>query len=240
MSSVSEHYQHHLAPVYSWMCGDLTTRTDEFGSLIESLNLPLSDKIAIDLGSGHGIQSIALSKLGYKVTAIDNNRLLLEELRKNKGKLNINIIEEDIKQVLEFKNLNPDLIVCAGDTLTHLENYNEIEQFLENCCEALQPGGFLFLSFRDYSSKLNGDERFIPVKSDANRIMTCFLEYQPTQVKVTDLIYENKGDGWEQKVHSYYKFRISDSEVKDILSSCKMAIHSEQTERGMMMIVAQK
>jgi SAM-dependent methyltransferase len=222
------------------MCGDLATRVDEFRSLIESLHLPLNDKIAIDLGSAHGIQSIALANSGFQVTAVDNNRQLLEELRVNKGRLNIKIVEEDIREILKFKGLNPDLIVCAGDTLTHLENYNEIEQFLENCCVVLQPGGFLFLSFRDYSNKLSGDARFIPVKSDENRIMTCFLEYTPTQVHVTDIIHEKQGDCWDQKVHSYFKFRISDAEVKDILSGCKMAIHSEQSERGMITIVAQK
>jgi len=222
------------------MCGDLTTRTNEFRSLIESLNLSLSNKIAIDLGCAHGIQSIALASSGFQVTAVDNNRQLLEELRVNKGKLNIKIVEEDIREVLKFKDLNPDLIVCAGDTLTHLENYNEIERFLENCCEVLQPGGFLFLSFRDYSNKLSGDARFIPVRSDADRIMTCFLEFTPTQVHVTDLIHDRQGESWTQKVHSYFKFRIADSEVKDILESCKMAIHSEQTERGMITIVAQK
>jgi len=40
------------------------------------------------------------------------------------------------------------------------------------------------LSFRDLTPDLTGLNRFIPVRSDPDRIMTCFLEYEPETVIV--------------------------------------------------------
>ena len=56
-----------------------------------------------------------------------------------------------------------------------------------------------------------GNSRFIPVKSDENRIFTCFLEYTTNYVTVSDLLYEKEQTGWKQKVRSYNKVRISTS-----------------------------
>ncbi|MCK9407771.1 MAG: hypothetical protein WCX28_01270 [Bacteriovoracaceae bacterium] len=42
------------------------------------------------------------------------------------------------------------------------------------------------LTFRDYSTELTGNSRFIPVKSDASQILTCILEYSSETVTVTD------------------------------------------------------
>ena len=37
--------------------------------------------------------------------------------------------------------------------------------------------GHLILTFRNYSLALTGNQRFIPVKSDENRILTCVIDW---------------------------------------------------------------
>jgi hypothetical protein len=54
--------------------------------------------------------------------------------------------------------------------------------------------------FRDYAKPLQGDVRFIHVKSDEERILTCVLEYEESFVRVTDLLYEKTDGTWTQKV----------------------------------------
>ncbi len=241
MASVKDHYQNHLASIYSWMSGDLETGIKKQEEFFRKHELtPHQNTVALDLGAGHGIQSIALARLGFEVTAIDFNAGLLEELQYNAHDLKVKAVQDDIKNVSLYDDIKPSLIVCAGDTLTHLAGYNEIEKLLEDCCDTLLMNGKLFLSFRDYSVSVTGDHRFIPVKSDDQRILTCFLEYQPAYVNVTDLLYEKDGETWKQKVSSYKKFRITDEEVMEILSNYQMKIISSESVKGIITIIAQK
>ncbi|MDI1355841.1 MAG: methyltransferase domain-containing protein [bacterium] len=241
MNNVKEHYEKHLANFYSWMAGDFTKLQVEHQQFLETHKIkPLLTKVALDLGAGHGLQSVSLAHVGFSVTAIDINIHLLTELKINGADLKINTVKDDIRNVSNYKTLKPELIICWGDTLTHLENGKEIDLFLKESCEMLPSGGKILLSFRDYAQKLNGDERFIPVKSDENRILTCFLEYLPTQVRVTDLLHEKTKNGWQQKISSYYKFRISQDEVIDMLLRNKMKIEFCGKEKGMIAIIGVK
>lgn len=239
--NAKKHYDSHLARIYSWMAGDFAARTVEFCSFLESQHIkPSSSKIAIDLGAGDGAQSSALAKGGFSVKAVDFNRALLEELNQNCKGQDVTTFEGDIMSIGNFAKLNPELILCWGDTLTHLDTQGRIESFIEQCADALSEGGKLILSFRDYSEKINGDQRFIPVKSDTQRILTCFLDYLPTHVMVTDLIHEFDGKNWQQTVSSYSKVRISQDEVSEILHNNTMNVVFEETLRGIVRIIAVK
>lgn len=239
--SAKEHYDNHLGNFYSWMIGDFETRVKEFEEFLKSNKLsPVASGVAVDLGAGHGIQTVALTRQGFNVTALDFNKQLLNELSANTKNLRVTVVEGDMRSVSAYKYYEPELIVCAGDTLPHLESTFEIEDFLTNCCQTLADGGKLVLSFRDYSDKLTGDQRFIPVKSDANRILTCFLDYTPTHVQVTDLLHEFNGTTWTQKVSSYTKVRITAHEVLDILEENKMNVLFSNQVGWMHYIIASK
>lgn len=65
------------------------------------------------------------------------------------------------------------------------------------------------ISLRDYSTQLTAEQRFIPVRSDENRNLTCFLEYRESHVTVYDILHERDGSRWNLKVSKYNKLRIS-------------------------------
>jgi len=239
--TTKDHYEKHLANFYSWTAGDFELKSKDFQIFLSDHKiLPLSSKVAIDLGAGHGIQSAALARTGFKVWAVDFNEQLLEELKHNCAGLNVTPVEQDIRLVTRYEDLNPELIVCWGDTLTHLENESDVERFIDYTCEILKEGGKFILSFRDYSEKRTGNARFIPVKSDETRILTCFLEYSPTHVTVTDLLHEFDGKTWQQKVSSYNKFRITREEACDLLKANGMTISFSDEKNGLITIIAEK
>lgn len=134
----------------------------------------------------------------------------------------------------------PELIICWGDTLTHLESLDDIRQLVIDCCESLIEGGKLILSFRDYSTALSGDQRFIPVKSDDTKILTCCLDYEADRVRVTDLLQVKTENGWQQKVSSYYKVRISPNDVVKILADCGLRMAFNEVVNRMTTIIATK
>lgn len=239
--TAKEHYDKHLGNFYSWMTGDFETQREAFQHfLIENKILPGSTKIAIDLGAGHGLQSVSLAKLGFIVKAVDFNSQLLSELKENVKGLDVEIIKDDIRSVSRFADIKPELIICCGDTITHLDNKDDIARFIDTICTTLNKDGKVLLSFRDYSTALDGDNRFIPVKSDDTRILTCVLDYQPEVVTVTDLLHEKTGTGWQQTVSSYNKVRISQNEIVQWLELNKMSILFQQPINRMITIIATK
>ncbi len=60
--------------------------------------------------------------------------------------------------------------MCCGDTISHLESKAEIQKLIVDSYNILQSKGKIILSFRDYSFELEDENRFIPVKSDSQRI----------------------------------------------------------------------
>jgi 2-polyprenyl-3-methyl-5-hydroxy-6-metoxy-1,4-benzoquinol methylase len=238
---VKKHYDKHLANFYSWMVGDTQSKSTEFQNILRSNGIePKGTKIAIDLGAGNGIQSIALKDLGYEVTAIDFNQQLLNELKSNPNAKGIKIELKNITNVLELEDLKPELIVCCGDTITHLESKKQIEKLICDISFLLENNGNIILTFRDYSNELNDKQRFIPVKSSSHRILTCILEYGTEKIKVTDLLYENLNGEWIQKVSSYEKVRIDPSTIVDILKKNGMRIKLNEPIKGMQTIIARK
>ena len=75
---------------------------------------------------------------------------------------------------------------------------------------SLARGGVFAATFRDYAtSNLEGERRFILVRADADRILTCFLEYGDHQVMVNDLLHEKADGQWRQTISSYPKLRLA-------------------------------
>ena len=93
--------------------------------------------------------------------------------------------------------------------------------------ESLGPGGQFIATFRDYTAPLAGDARFIPVRADENRILTCFLEYGDDHVDVHDLLYERQGSVWQFKVSGYRKLRLPPAWVGGALDDAGFSVRTE-------------
>jgi hypothetical protein len=87
---------------------------------------------------------------------------------------------------------------------------------------------------------LNDQQRFIPVKSDENRILTCILDYETEKVKVTDLLLEKTKNGWNQKVSSYRKVRIKPKEILEMIENNRMKITFNESIHGMQTTISEK
>lgn len=211
---VKEHYEKHLADFYSWMIGDFDEAKASFKNFcIKNDIKPFETDVAIDLGAGNGVQSIALGEIGFIVKAVDFNDRLLSELKQKINGLPIEVIKDDMKNVYSIAGEPVDLITCCGDTISHLESFDQLDKLIKDCYDSLTKNGQLILTFRDYSVALTDTQRFIPVKSDDNRILTCIIDYFDTKITVTDLLYEKIDGVWTQKISSYNKLRLKSDYV---------------------------
>jgi SAM-dependent methyltransferase len=236
MASVAEHYANHLAPIYSWMVGDFDAACAQADRFYTEIGLPVGNgHIAVDLGCGHGIHSVPLARHGYRVLALDTSSHLLNELNSRVGGLPITTIADDL--MLFSNHLGQDLaslIVCMGDTLTHLPSLDAIKKLISDSVAKLTPDGMLTFAFRDYANHdLVGTGRFIPVRSDDRRILTCFLEYRSDTVIVHDIVQTFENSAWQMSVSAYTKLRLQPDAFVSLVESNGLSLVYKKTDRGM-------
>ena len=244
MNDAIRHYDELLAAHYSWMVGmPFEEKAAEQKSLLIELGFEAGRHgTAIDLGAGPGYQSAALADLVYSpVIAIDTIKILLEELAAQKANRTIDTLHGDVRHLSRYApGESAEAIVCMGDVLTHLERHEDVSKLLGDCWAALKPGGRLVLTFRDLSQELTGLDRFIPVQSDADRVMVCVLEYEPKTVLVHDLIHTRNGDGWRLDKSCYRKLRLTPKDVVRELKALGFKITFDGPKSRMWAIAALK
>ncbi|WP_027158787.1 class I SAM-dependent methyltransferase [Methylobacter luteus] len=240
MTTTAEHYEHHLGPIYVWMAGGADAALQSGSAEIDALNLPVTQgDVILDLGAGFGMHAVPLARRGARVTAIDSSVELLRTLAELRGDLPIQAVNDDLLAFQNHITEAPSAILCMGDTITHLPEFGAVEILIERVSAELPPGGMFIISFRDYSEPLIGEQRFISVRSDENRILTCFLEYEPEAVLVHDIIHERAPGGWQTRVSHYRKLRLSPQHLITSLQSNGFNVRREAGVRGMVRLVAQ-
>jgi predicted RNA methylase len=239
MATVADHYKTHLAPVYLWMAGGFDAAVSRGMTELEAIFPNLSGgTTAVDLGAGFGMHAIPLARRGCSVIAVDTSSLLLEVLRDHAETLPIKAVEDDLLGFQRHMDSKAHLILCMGDTLTHLPDLPSVEKLFSLAAASLYPNGSFIATFRDYTSPLADHERFIPVKSDADRILTCFLEYAPDCVHVHDVLHERNGATWQLRVSAYRKLRLSPKWVCEALQASGFTVRVEPGLGGMVRVSA--
>jgi SAM-dependent methyltransferase len=241
MPSVTEHYESLLAPIYVWMAGGMDAAITRGQAEVSAVCArPSKSQWAVDLGAGFGMHAIPLADIGYSVLAIDTSGTLLDAMQSHIGPRQIKRVRDDLLSFRKHLEAQAALIVCMGDTLTHLPDRQAVERLFAEVAEALEGGGTFIVTFRDYSTPLIGLKRFIPVRSDSDRILTCFLEYDDVAVTVHDILNERDGSDWRQRVSAYRKLRLSPDWVAGTLGAKGLQVRIEQGVAGMARLIAKR
>ena len=238
---VQTHYDAFLAGSYPWISGgweEQTKRNLEFFSTY--IISPQDNRVAIDLGAGCGFQSVPLALLGFSVTVVDFCQPLLDELRIHAGSLSIETIRSDFLYYSSWAGRHPALIICMGDTLTHLQSLMEVKDLIRQCYRELNPGGRLVFTLRDYSREPDGAVVMIPVLRDKDRIFLCRLEYHKEKCAVQDILYHRRQGLWERTSGKYEKIRIAPGTLIHMLADAGFAIESSSEDKEMIMVIVRK
>ena len=241
MVGVCEHYENHLARYYAWISGGVDEKIAENRKFFVDHDIqPIRSGLAFDLGAGCGFQSVPLAQLGFRVVALDLSHKMLAQLRKTAKNLPIETICDDLSNFTNYKSGNIELMVCMGDTLTHLDAFKKVQALLDTVFSSLETGGCLILSFRNLTQELVELDRFIPVKSNETTIFTCFLEFEKDSVKVHDIIYEKNNAQWVLKKSVFQKLRISPDWTQKYLQKIGFTIEFYDEQNGLIFIIARK
>lgn len=236
---VAAHYETLLAEHYTWMFGvSFDQKVSEQRALLALLGVEAPSGgagVAIDLGCGPGFQSVALAEMGFrKIIAVDISAKLLAELEARREGRAIETLCADLGKLSQIAEpQSADAVACMGDTLPHLPGKDAVSELFADAYRILVPGGLIILTFRDLIPTALGLDRFIPVRGDADKIMTCFLEYEsPEIVVVHDLIHMRNGSEWALHKSSYRKLRLAPQWVCDQLVAAGFRVlRNEQAGR---------
>lgn len=241
MNKFIDHYENHLAPYYNWIFGGWDQNKNNNLNYFQDNNItPQKSKIAVDLGCGSGFQSIPLAELGFSVLSIDLSDQLISELKTKIGNLNINPIKDNILNLDQLVQDKVELVICMGDTLTHLSSQENVVKLITKISQILEQDGKLILAFRDLTFELKDLDRFIPLRSDSETIFTCFLEYEINHVKVHDLIYKREQDQWKLYKSSYKKVKLPFDWILKVIEEKGLKINHSSNENGLIRIIAKK
>jgi SAM-dependent methyltransferase len=241
--SAQEHYKNLLADHYEWMFGlPFEAKVAEQKAILDEFTRPaVAGGLAVDLGCGSGFQSVALSDRGYKVLAIDTSEKLLRDLSARVGSRDIVTKRADLRELDSLASpASVEMAVCMGDTLTHLSSRSDVSHLFRSVARALKPRGTFVVTYRDLASvELFGLDRFIPVRSDDRRVMTCFLEYETAETVVVHDLINLRGDNGNWTLHksSYKKLRLPATWVVAELLASGLSI-SGRSEGRMVTIAA--
>jgi len=236
VKSAQAHYSEHLGPVYDWSLGVFEQAAARAEAQLRAAGLgPGGGALAIDLGCGSGRQSVPLLRLGYRVLAMDTCSTLLQVLEARARGLPLRAIEEDLRGFRRHVAEPVAAIVCMGDVLIHLDSREDVRTLLGDAARSLAPEGKLVLGFRDLTSL---PTRFVPVRSDDARILTCVLDEEGQFVVVNDILHERDESGWRMSVSSYRKLRLSPEEARADAVSAGLEVTSLSSQQGVVTIVA--
>jgi SAM-dependent methyltransferase len=232
MSDPKTHYDQLLAQYYTWMFGvSFAEKVAEQHALLQRILGPApvsggTRGAALDLGCGPGFQS-ALADLGFApVIALDTSAALLAELRRHAGSRPIVGHEADLLSLTSHADAgSAAVITCMGDTLTHLADQESVRSLFARAAATLAPGGQLIITYRDLSVELTGLDRFFDVCSDADTVMSCFVEYEnPRTVMVHDLVHVREAARWRLRKSCYRKLRMSCAWVTEELVRAGLSV----------------
>ena len=108
-------------------------------------------KSAADIGCGSGVDSIALSLSGLKVTAFDHSSEMLKIAEANAARMNAKIELHNYSAdniPVEF-NSQFDLVVSLGNTFANISKDKFIDS-LKTCQDLLKPKGQLLIQVLNY------------------------------------------------------------------------------------------
>jgi hypothetical protein len=152
--------------------------------------------------------------------------------------LRITPIQDDLLRFSDHLTASIELVVCMTDTLLHLESRDDVRRLMSDVFEALEVGGRFILTFRDLTHELKDLDRIIPVRSDSTMVFTCFLEYEPSTVKVHDILYRKMNDHWELRKSFYRKLRLSEQWVTEEVTKVGFEHVISDSTNGLVTLVA--
>jgi glycine/sarcosine N-methyltransferase len=113
----------------------------------------------VDIGCATGNLAIAMSLHDQSVLGIDYDGELIHIAQKKKGQIpNITFLQDDMRNVEKIAYAeSASTICCFGNTLVHLNGYDDINAFISDAHHVLMSGGTFMMQIINYDNVLKNN-----------------------------------------------------------------------------------
>ena len=151
---------------------------EPYPELIEFLRkIPRKGKV-LDLGCGQGRDSIALARLGYSVTGIDNSKVGIEQMKKIGKVENLNLIGE-VADIYDFEKFDEFEIILLDSMLHFIKKDKEKEVGLvQKIISKIKNGCLVIFCIQDTRNKVKILNEAIDIENGCIRIVDEKFKYE--------------------------------------------------------------
>lgn len=165
-------------------------------------------KSVLDIACATGGYSIELAKTGYNVTAVDLDREMLDQLdiKSKKEQQSIRLLQENMLGLKNRLSENFDMVFCIGNSIVHLDNLQQIKNFIRDARCLAGNNGNLVLQTINFDRIILRDIKSLPTIENKDAGMTFRRNYRYD--KQNNRIYFNtilsvEGNEYENEIPLY-------------------------------------
>ncbi|MBR9922805.1 MAG: class I SAM-dependent methyltransferase [Bacteroidetes bacterium] len=131
----------------------------------------------LDLGCGQGRDAIALARLGYTVTGLDNSKVGIEQMNQIANAEGLRLVGQ-VGDVYAFEGFNKFDIILL-DSMFHFTKKDKEKEvgFLQKIVKNLQAGSLLVVCIQDTGKKVDILKQAIDVEKPLNRLADEKFQY---------------------------------------------------------------
>ncbi len=170
----------------------------------------------LDVACGEGSFAVAMAKLGYKVTGVDQSQKMIDlaverSREENEG---VSFFVEDMRS-LPYQG-DFDLVTCFFDSLNYMLTIKDLQEAFQNAYNALRSGGYYIFDMNTiYGLAVDWMRQETYIQNEADDFMEIHRQYFDYENQVATMeitIFKQREDLWERidEVHRERGYPIAD------------------------------
>jgi len=172
----------------------------------------------IDAGCGTGSLAIMLARRSARVTGFDADEKMIRLAEEKRPQaLDLRFKTGDlVGELYGFEKNRYDAVLCFGNTLVHLKDKVQIDQFVKNASSVLKPGGKLLIQIVNYDRGIENRIKDLPAIETRDHLFERNYSFMKDGHVSFKTILTNKKSG-EKQINEVLLLPLRKNELEDIL-----------------------
>jgi SAM-dependent methyltransferase len=180
----------------------------------------------LDAACGTGMHAIALARLGYDVTGVDQSAGMIARARENASaaEVDAHFRVAGFGQLTAVVGGGYDAVLCLGNSLPHVLTPNDLAAALIDFAACLQPGGLLLIQNRNFDAVMAQRERWMGPQSyregDEEWLFFRFYDFEPGGMLIFNVVTLMRAGNteWSQRATSTRLWPLQKDELMRALA----------------------
>jgi len=170
----------------------------------------------LDIACGEGSFAVAMSKMGYQVTGIDQSQQMIDLARKRSKteRAKVNFQVDDMRSFSFHESFN--LVTCFFDSLNYMLTIKDLQEVFRNTYQALRPDGYFIFDMNTiYGLAVNWMQQETYIQNEADDFIEIHrqsYDYENQVATMLITIFIQQGHLWEriEEIHRERGYPIAD------------------------------